>query len=170
MLDLAEALCGFDKTGSHGMVLRWLAGRDHTRTAADRALAAGVAVDLLEIPHDLLEAPVGSSSRLPLVVVGLVALEPDGCVDARSAADDFSDWRHDDAVIQMRLGRGIVAPVGVSAEVANIEARIGDLLLLDIGAATFDHQHGGAAILRQAVRHDAAGGARADDNVVVFAL
>ena len=159
-----------DEGPRHRMAERGLPRRDHAGAAADGGFAAGVALHLLEVADDGVVAPARPGGGLPGVVVGLVALEPDRRVDAGAAADDLADRRHDHAVVEMRLRGGLVAPVGVGAEIARVDARVGDFLLFDVGAAAFDQQHGGAAVLRQPVRHDAAGGARADDDEVVLAL
>lgn len=170
LLALAERHRRRDEGVRHRMAERGLPRRDHAGAAADGGFAAGIALHLLEIADDGVVAPTRPGGRLPAVVVGLVTLEPDRRIDAGAAADDLADRRHDHAVVEMRLRGGFVAPVGVGAEVARVDARVGDFFLFDVGAAAFDQQHGGAAVLRQPVRHDAAGGARADDDEVVLAL
>ncbi len=168
LLGLAESDRRGDERMRHGMRHRGLARRDHAVAATDRGRAAGIALGLLEIADDRLVAPSGPGRGLPGVVVGLVALEPDRGVDAGAAADDLADRRDDDTIVERLLRHRLVAPVGVGAEVARVDHRVEDFFLVEISAAAFDHQHAGLAALRQAMRHHAARGAGADDDVVVL--
>ena len=165
---LAERDRRGDEGMRHRMRQRGLARRDHAVAATDRTRASREPLGLLEVADDRLVAPGGAGRRLPGVVVGLVALEPDRGVDARAATDDLADWRDDDAIVERLLRCRLVAPVGVGAEIPRVDARIVDFLLIEIGAAALDHQHAGLTVLREAVRHHAACGARADHDVVVL--
>ena len=144
--------------------------RDHAGAAAHGALAARVALGLLEVADQVVEAPARSGRGLPGLVVGPVAVQPDGRVDARPAADHLPHRRDDAAAVQVRLRHGRAAPVGVGAEVARPQPGIGNLRLADIGAAALDQQHRRPAVLRQPVRHHAARSACAYDHIVVFGL
>ncbi len=133
-------------------------------------LAAGlIAFNLAEYPLGGAAAPAGGAGGLPAVVVLRPAAHVDHAVDQRRAAQALAARHGDGAAVDVVLRLGGEAPV-----VVRIHQQLGKARRdRDPHAASlvprFQHQHPVAAIGRQAVGQDAAGGAAARDNEVVVA-
>ena len=104
-----------------------------------------------------------------IVVAGLPAHVDHG-VDRRGAADHLAARIIQAAAVEARLGFGLEHPVG--ARIADREQIADRNVEPDpvVAAAGFQQQHAVVRIGRQAVGQHAAGRARADDDVVEFAL
>ena len=102
----------------------------------------------------------------PLVVVAPLAAEVQHRVDRRAAAEHLAARVQDRAAVEPRVGLGAIAPVGArvadAVEVADRDVDPDPVVL----AAGLEQQHVDVGIRGEPVGEHAAGGARADDDVV----
>ena len=134
------------------------------------ALAEEVIFVPLEIGQHVVPAPAGKPELAPMIVIGGLAAHVDHRVDRRRAADHLAARIIEAAAIEAFLRLGLEAPV--RARIADRE-QIADGNMKPnpiVAAAGFEQQHAPVAIGRQPIGQEAAGRARADDDVVVLAL
>ncbi len=136
--------------------------------AAHRGIAAAVAARLraLEIRQHVIPRPAAAAELPPHVVVGGLSPHIQMPVDRARPAQHFAARKRDPAPIDMRAGRGLVAPVQVGIVDRLVEAGRDldeDVVVL---AACFQHGHAVFARCAQPVRQHAPGGAGANNDIV----
>ena len=105
----------------------------------------------------------------PVIEIVLVAARPDHAVDAGAATDGLAHGLRDRAVVDARATFSAEVPVEFAALVE--KPGLGDQDAgLQILAARFEQEHLRVPVLGQASRHDRAGRARTDDDVIVVGL
>src|SRR3989440_7903422 len=146
----------------------------HARILDTHFAAATVAIgramlvvfERLEDGQHVVPAPAAQPERRPVVPVAALPAHVDHGVDRRAAAEPAPARVMDRAAGEVFVGLGLVAPVG---------ARVGDRVEVAdrdrdpeivVPAARFQQQHARIRVLRQAVREQAAGAARAHDHIV----
>ncbi|MNQ36399.1 hypothetical protein D3C85_499190 [compost metagenome] len=176
-LHVAVAVVGLDVAGlgaglHPGAVKRVLhvvaivGGQGTTGTAVVIA-AELVGLGALEVGQAIAVAPVLRPQGFPLVEVVGVATDVDQAIDGRGATEHLAARAVQATAVEMRLGHGLVAPV-VLPGVHRDGKGAGHLdQHAAVAAAEFQDQHRGAGVLGQATGQDTAGGAGADDDVVV---
>jgi hypothetical protein len=136
--------------------------------AAHRVAAAAEGLAGLEVGEDGLIGPAAVAELRPGVVVEGLAAHVEGAVDGTRAADDLAARHRESAALDTVLGLGLETPV-----VAPVVEELGkthrqadpEAVVL---AAGLQEQDPNRRVLAQAAGKDAAGGAGADDDVVVF--
>ena len=140
---------------------------------ADGAVREQAGLHPLEVGQAVGEVPL-LHPRLggPALVVQRVAALEDHPVDARRAAEHLAAGVEDLAVVQVRLGVGVVAPVVEAA--ADRERQRGrhvdERVELPVRVAGLEDQDAGAAVGGEPVRQGAPGRATAHDDDVVPVL
>ena len=121
----------------------------------------------LEVGQAGVPAPVGVARQLcPLVVVARLAAHVDHAVDAGAAAQRLAARIAQAPPVEAGVGLGLVEPVGARvADAIEVAHRNVDPVVVVL-AARFHQQHALGGIGREAVGHEAAGGATADHDVV----
>jgi len=139
----------------------------------ERAAAAVVAVlhplvvlGLPEVRQYVLVAPALVAARGPVVVVRGVTPDVDHVVDRAGPAERPPPRPREAPQVAVRLGHRAVAPV-VRAVRQEAHHRGGVDERRGVGAARLEQQHGDGRIGGEPIGEDAAGGASADDHVVV---
>ena len=134
------------------------------------ACAEEMVLVLLEHRQHVVPAPAGEAELAPVVVVGGLAAHVDHGVDRRRAADHLAARIVQRAAVEAGHRFGLEHPV--RARIADGEQIADRDVEPDpvVAAAGFEHQHAVVRIGRQPIRQHAAGRARADDDVVVFAF
>jgi len=157
---------GLEPGGVQGVLQQAAARRERSVRAAIVVAATGAALGALEVRQHVAVAPARCPLALPALVVERVAAHVHHAVDRRGAAEDLAARGVQAAAVQLWLALGVVAPV-VLRHVHRDRQRARHLdPHRAIGAAVLEQQHLVAAVLGQAVREHAAGGAGADDEVV----
>ena len=121
----------------------------------------------LEVGQHVVPGPAGIAHLPPQIVVARLAAHVDHAVDRGAAAQHLAARIGEAAAVEAGLGGGLEAPVG--ARVAHqVEVADGDVdPVVVVLAAGLQEQHARIGIGRQAIGQQAAGSARADDDVVV---
>ena len=158
---------GFDPGGEHRVLGLRPLHADVAVRAAEFALAVLPALDALEVRQHVGIGPAARALLRPAVVVGGIAARERHHVDRGRAAEHLAAHLLDAAAVEVRVRLRLVAPVVhlVFVQLAepdrNVDQRI------EVAAAGFEQQHAGVRVFRQPVGQHAAGGAAADDDVVV---
>ena len=133
---------------------------DHLRVERPVVLA------LAEKRQDVVPTPSGVAGGGPVVVGVPMAAHVDHAVDRRRAAENLAARIDQATAVEAGLGLGAKAPVGARiVDAVEIADRDVDPCVI-VHAAGLDHEHREARVGGQAVRENAPGGARADDDVV----
>ena len=124
----------------------------------------------LEVGQHVVPGPAGVAHLPPQVVVARLPAHVDHAVDGGAAAEHAAARVVEAAAVEARLLGRLEAPVG--ARVAHqVEVADGDVdPVVVVLAAGLEQRHAGARIGRQPVGEQAAGRARADNDVVVGVL
>ena len=131
--------------------------------------AAHVVLGLDEVREHVRIAPAGRALRLPAVVVERAAADVEHRVHRARAAERLAARDVQRATVDVRLGLGREVPVELGVELFGERRRDLDLQRAVL-AAGLEQQHAHGRVLGQAVGQHAAGGAGADDYVVVHRL
>ncbi len=119
-----------------------------------------------EVRQHVVIAPAGEAELTPVVVIGGLSPHRDHGVDRRRAADHLAARIGQRAAVETGLRLGLEHPVGTGIadrkEVADRDVEPDPVVV----AAGLEDQHPVFRVGRQPVGHDAAGGARADDDIV----
>src|ERR1700730_1649081 len=147
--------------------------RRHVPLAADRvrlAFAEEMIFVALEIRQHVVPAPAAQAELAPVIVVGGLAAHIDHGVDRRRAADHLAARIIEAAAVEAFLWLGLKTPVG--ARIADGEQIADRNVKPDpvVAAAGFENEHALAGVGRELIGQNAAGRARAGDDVVVFAV
>src|SRR5690606_10291096 len=142
--------------------------RQRTVATVQRVAAARVAFAAAEVRQHRGPVPARRALRGPTVVVGGHAAHVAHGVERTRSAEHLAARPPQRAAAQLRLRRGVVVPV---------HALLPDQLRqpcrhvdegVPVARAGFEQQHAHAGVFGQAIGEYAAGGAGADDDVVVF--
>ena len=149
-----------------------IGGLGELRAERPRAAAIGILATLpgFGAPEIRQHVGVGPAARAflrPAVVVAAIAARVSHHVDRRRAAQHLAAHRFDVTAVQVGLGVGLVAPVEHAVVVHAPHAERDRDVGMAIPRPGFQQQHARCAIFAQPVGEHAAGGARADDDVVV---
>ena len=142
---------------------------DRLRTAGAVPLACPplLVLGLDEVRQDVLERPAGVAELAPVVEVPGLAADVEQSVDRARPAEHLAPRPVEAATVERRLGLGPVAPVGGrivhGLEVADRDVDPG----VRVPAARFEEENSRGWVLAEARRQHAAGGARADDDVIM---
>ena len=141
--------------------------------AAGRVMLAGaekVMLVLLVDRQHVVPAPALEAELAPVIVVGGLAAHVDHGVDRRRAADHLAARIVQRAAVEAGHRFGLEHPV--RARIADREQIADRDVVPDpvVAAAGFEQQHAILGIRRKAIGQHAAGRARADNDVVVFAF
>ena len=133
----------------------------------DIAFAILVAFRALEEGQHIVIAPAPVARLRPEVVILFLAAHIEQPVDRGRTAQRLAPRPVERASVQARIGLGLVAPVGVRI-VQRLEIPDRDMdPRIDVAAARLQQKNAAMLIHGQAVRKHAAGGTRADDDVVI---
>ena len=158
---------GFEPGGEHRVRGLGPLHADVAAGAAILALAVLPALDALEVGQHVRIGPAERALLRPAVVVGRIAAGEGHDVDRGRAAQHLAAHLLDAAAVEVRIGLGLIAPVVhlVFVQLAEPDRDVDQRI--EVAAAGFEQQHARVRVLRQAVGEHAAGGAAADDDVVV---
>src|SRR4029077_2277252 len=122
----------------------------------------------LEIRQHVVPAPAPQAELAPVIVIGGLAAHIDHGVDRGRAADHLAARIIEAAAVETLLGLGLEAPVG--ARIADGEQIADRDVKPDpvVAPAGFENEHALVGVGREPVGENAAGGAGAGDDVVVF--
>jgi hypothetical protein len=120
-----------------------------------------------EIGADIVPAPAGEAHLPPAVVILALSALVEHTVDRGAAAEQFAAGVEDGAAVEARLRRGLVAPIGagISNAIKIADRNMHPVVVL--GLAGLQQQNGRRGVCAEPVGQQAAGGAGADDDVVV---
>src|ERR1700733_3825112 len=119
---------------------------------------------------NIVPAPTGEPELAPMIVIGRLAAHIDHGVDRGRAADNLTARVTQAAAIETFFGFGLEAPV---------RARITDGKQISDGdvkpypivaAAGFEQKHALVGVAGKTISHQTAGGACADNDIIVLAL
>ena len=141
--------------------------------AADRVRVAGAEEMILVPPEErqhVVPAPAGKPELAPVIVVGGLTAHIDHGVDGGGAADHLAAGIVEAAAVEPFLRLGLEHPVRAriadGEEIADRDVEPDPV----VHAAGFEQQHAHSGVGGKSIRQHAAGRARADDDVVVFAF
>ena len=142
-------------------------GADRPRSAAPAVLAALPGLAALEVGQHVGIGPAARALLRPAIVVAAIAAGIGHDVDRGRTAQNLAAHGLDPAAVHVRLGLGGIAPVEhvVFVHLAHAERDVDERV--EIAPARLDQQNARGAVLAQPVGQHAAGGAGADDDVVV---
>jgi len=122
-----------------------------------------------EIGQDGRKRPAGIAKLLPVVEVAGGAADVNHGVDGAGAAENFAARPVEAAILELRFGFGGIIPVHGSLKEFGKGGGDGDFAGTGL-AASFEEQGASVGIFGEASGENAAGGASADDDVVVFGV
>ena len=138
------------------------------RAATHLVAAADARLGALEVGQHVGPRPAAAAELRPGVVVGRLAADIEMAVDRARSAENLAPWEFYLAAIDVRTGRGLVAPVEALVVDRLVEA--GRHLDPDVVvvAASLDHRDAVLARLGEAIGQYAARGTRAHDHIIEF--
>src|SRR5256885_541429 len=121
----------------------------------------------LVIRQYILVRPAGVAHREPVVEVTLLAADINHRVDGATAALDLAARNVQSAIVELLFRLAVVHPVGAPVVVReHVPDRYFEAQRL-VGATCLEQQNGVFAAFSESMRKNAAGGTRADNDVVV---
>ena len=159
---------GIDGDVGEFVVIAQVRDRERTARAVPGVGAATVVFGVLEHGQHRIPRPARVTGRCgPVVVVARSAARVAHRVDRARAAEHFSARPPQPAMCERGLGLGVIVPVDALVVDQLGETRRHVDERMPVAAAGFEHEHALCRIRAQPVREHAAGGAGADDHVVV---
>ena len=138
---IARRLAGLDPRFVDRIELARPLHADRPRAAACLALTAGPRFDLLEVGQHIRERPAERALLRPAVVIATVAAREAGDINRGRATEDLAAHGFDAAIIRIRLGLALVAPVvhAMLVHHAKADGHMNERVV--VPAAGFEHQH-----------------------------